>query len=83
MVLFTKESMDADKPGIVVNLSTLRFIGDPKKQGITVNIKVAWYLERSVDVINKVGLPVEEYLDRIGMKSRKVVILMECDGKVY
>ena len=32
-------------------------------------------------MITTVGVPVEEDLDDIGMKSRKVVINMDCDGK--
>ena len=42
MVLFTKESMDADKPVPVIKIPPVRFIGVPTKQERTGNIKEAW-----------------------------------------
>ena len=78
---FTKEKMEADKPVPVVNLTPVRFIGGPTKQVIVGNIQGAWGSEISVSVIPIVGVPVEEALDDIVMKSSKVVIHLECDGK--
>ena len=39
MVLLTKYSTEANKHVTVVNLPLVRFIGGPKNQGITGNIK--------------------------------------------
>ena len=80
--IFTKEIVDADKPSPVVNIPPVRFIVGPIKQGRTCNIKGVCDLEISVSVISAVGIPVEEDLDDIGMKTRNVVIHMECDGEV-
>ena len=66
--------MDADKPVPVVNLPPVKFIGINTNQGITGNIQGDWYPEISVAVITTVGIPVEEDLAYIGMKSRNVVI---------
>ena len=66
--------MDTDKPVPVVDLPPMKYIGITTNQGITVNIQGAWYPEISVAVITTVGVPVEEDLAYIGMKSRNVVI---------
>ena len=50
--------MDADKPGPVVNLPPVKFIGGPTKQGITGNVQGAYYTEISVALIATVGVPV-------------------------
>ena len=76
MVLFTKDNMGADKPVPVVILPPVRFIGGPTRQGRTGSIHVYWDPERSVSVITTVGIPVEEDLDDIGMKTRNLVIHM-------
>ena len=81
MVLFTKENMYIDKPIPVVNIPNVRFIGGPTRQGRTGGIQGGWDPERSVAVINTVGVPVEEALADILMKARNVVINMECDGE--
>ena len=65
--------MDADKPVPVVDLPPVKFIGITTNQGITGNIQGDWYPEL-VAVITTVGVPVEEDLAYIGMKSRNVVI---------
>ena len=83
MLLFTKYSMDADKPVPVVNIPPVKFIGITTNQGITVNIQESCYPEISVAVIITVGVPVEEYLADIGINFRKVVIIMEYDVKTY
>ena len=83
VVLFTKDNIGADKPVPVVILPPVRFIGGPTRQekiGIT---QVSWDPEISVDVITRVGIPVEEALDDIVIKTRNVVIHMECDGEAY
>ena len=71
--------MDADKPVPVVILPPVRFIGGPTRQGRTGSIHVSSDPEISVAVITTVGIPVEEALADIGMKTRNVVIHMECD----
>ena len=81
VVLFTKDNMDVDKPVLVVILPPVRFIGGPTIQVKTGAIQVSCDPEISVAVITTVGLPVEEYLADIGMKTRNVVIHMECDGE--
>ena len=43
MVLFTKESMDAYEPILVVNLPPVWFIGGPTKKRRTGNIQIDWY----------------------------------------
>ena len=83
MVLFTKYNIDTYKPVPVVNIPPMRFIGGLTRQGRTVSIHGAWEPEISVAVITTVGVPVEEALDDIGMKSINVVINMECDGEAY
>ena len=60
----------------------MRFIGSYKKQGKTVNIQGSWDPERLFAVITTVGVPVEEAFHDIGMKYIKVVIHLECGGKV-
>ena len=42
---------------------------------------VSWDPERSESVISTAGIPVEEALADIGIKTRNVVINMECDGE--
>ena len=79
MVLFTKETMDSDKTVPVVTIPHMRFIGYPTRQGRTVSIQGSWEPERSVYVINTVGIPVDEALDDIVTKTRNVVIHMECN----
>ena len=81
MVLFTKENMDVDKPVPVVILPPVRFIGAHTRQVITGSIQVSWDAEISVAVITTVGIIAEEALADIGMKTRNVVIHMECDGE--
>ena len=81
MVLFTKESMYADKPVPMVNILPLRFIDGPINQGIKGNIQGAWYQEILVDVITMICVPVEEALVDIRMNSIKVVIQIYFDGK--
>ena len=81
MVLFTKENMDADKPIPVVILPLLKFIGGTTMHGRTGIIKGSREPEISVDVITTVGTLVEEALSDIGMKTRNVVIHMECGGE--
>ena len=73
--------MDAHKPVPVVNLPPMRFIGSPTNQVITGNIQVAWKPEILVAAITTVGVPVDNALDEIGMKSRNVVIHLECGVK--
>ena len=58
VLMFTKNSIDADKPVPVVNLPPLRFKGCPTSQGITGSIKGYWDPEILVAVINAVGVPV-------------------------
>ena len=72
--------MDADKSVLVVNLTPVRFTCGPTRQGRTGSIQVAWYPERSVAVITMVGVPVEEDLNDIEMKTRIVVIHLEYGG---
>ena len=83
MVLFTKCNVDTDKPVLVVVLSPLRFIGGPTRQGRTGGIQGSWYPERSLSLITMVGVPVEYSLADIGMRTRKLVICMECDREAY
>ena len=78
VVLFTKENIDVDKPIPVVNIPPVSFIGGPITQVILGIIQGYWDPERLVAVITMVDVPVEEYLDYIGMKAIKVVIHMEC-----
>ena len=82
VVLFKKDITDADKPVPVVNLTPVRFIGGPTKQVIVGNIQGAWGSKILVYVVTIVGVPVEEALAEIFMKSSKVVIHLECDSKV-
>ena len=42
VVIFTKDSMDADKPVPVLNLPPMGFICGTTRQGITGSIQVAW-----------------------------------------
>ena len=81
VVLFTKESMDADKPVPVAKFPPVRFIDVPIKQVRTGNVQGDWCLEISVAAITTAGVPVEEALVGILMKSIKLVINLECDGK--
>ena len=81
MILFTKESMDEDKPVPVINILPVNFTGGPINQGITGNTKVTRDQEISVSVITMVVVPVEEDFYGIIIKYRKVSICMECDGK--
>ena len=74
VVLFTKDNMEADKPVPVVNISAVRFIGDPSKKGRTGNIQGAWVPDWSLAVVAAVGVPVEEKLSDIGMNARRAVI---------
>ena len=81
VVIFNKEKMDADKPVPVVNLPPARFIDVPTRKVRTGSIQGSYDPERPVAVITTVGVPVEEDLDDIGMKTRNVVIHMDCDGE--
>ena len=72
--------MDSDKPFPVVNLPPVRFISAPTNQGRTGNIHGAWEPEILVAVITILDITVEEALVNIVMKSRNVVVHMECDG---
>ena len=81
-LIFTKDSMDADKPVPVVKNPPVRFIVIPTNQGITGNIAGYWHPEIFVAVITMVDVPVEEALDDILMNSIKVVIHLECDEKL-
>ena len=76
VVLFTKYHMDSDKPVTVANLPPVRFIGGPTRQGRRGIIQVSWYPETSVAAIATVGIPVEEDLADIGIKTRNGVIHM-------
>ena len=73
--------MDADKPVPMVNIKIVRFIGGPQSQVRTGRIQGSWEPEISVAVITTVGEKVEGDLYDIVMKSRNVVIYMECDGE--
>ena len=73
--------MGADKPVPVVNVPPVIFIDGPTSKVITGIVQGAWYPEILVAVINSVGVPVEDYLDDIGIYSRKLVIRMDCDGE--
>ena len=79
-IIFTKDSMDADKPVPVVNIPPVRFIVIPTNQGITGNITGYWHPEIFVAVITTVDVPVEEAFDDIVVKSRNVAIHLERDG---
>ena len=79
MVLLTKYSTEANKHVTVVNLPLMRFIGGPKNLGITGNIKGAQDTERLVAMIITVGVPVEEDMDDIEIKSKDMVIHLECE----
>ena len=83
MVLFTKYNMDADEPVPEINFPPVGFIVGPTRHGRTGRTQVSWDTERLVVMITTVGVLVEEYLDDIGMKTRKLVIHMECDGRSY
>ena len=83
VVLFTKDNTGADKPAPLVILPPVRFIGGPTRKVRTVSIQESWDPERSVAVITTVGIPVEEDLDDIGMKTINMVVHMECDGEAY
>ena len=50
VVLFTKESLDTDKPILVIILPPLKFTENTTKQGGTGNIKEAWDPDRSVKI---------------------------------
>ena len=65
----------------MVNLTPVSFICGLTRQERTGIIQVYWDPEISVSVITTVGVPVEEDLADIGMKSRNVVIHMVCDGE--
>ena len=80
MVLFKKDHIDSDIPGPVVILPPVRFIGAPRRQGRTGIIQGSWDPEISLSVITTVWIPVEEALVDIGMKTKNLVIHMECDG---
>ena len=58
VVIFTKESMDADEPVTVVNIPPVRYIRGPSKQGITGNMQGALDPDRSVAVVTSIGIPV-------------------------
>ena len=73
--------MNEDKPVPVVILPPVRFIGGPTSQVRTVRIQGYWDPKRSVAVITTVRITVEEALDDIEMKTRYLVIHMECDGE--
>ena len=75
--------MDADKPDPVVNLPPVMFIGGTTNQGRTGKIKGAWDPDILLDMITNVGVPAEEDLFDIVMRSRKMVIHMECYVKAY
>ena len=79
MVLFTKESLDVDKPILVVNLPLVRFIGGIQNQERTCNIQGVWDPERWLSMITTVGVPVEEDMDDIEIKSKDMVIHLECE----
>ena len=81
MVISTKENMVSDKSVPVVIIPPVRFISGFKRQGRTGSIQGYWYPEISVAVITTVGITVEEALADIGMKTRNLVIHMECDGE--
>ena len=83
MVIFTKENMGADKPVPLVILPPVRCMGGTIRNGIIGSKQVSWDPEISVYMITTVGIPLEEALVDIGMKSRYVVIHMECDGEAY
>ena len=73
--------MNAGKYISVVVLLPVRFIGGPKRQGITRSIHGSWDPDRSVAVITAMGVPAEEALSDIGMNSRRAVIYLKCDGE--
>ena len=79
MVLFTKESMDADKPVPLVNLSPVSFIGSPTNQEIKDNIQGYWDPETLVAFIATVGVPIEKALPYIIINFRRVVMHLERD----
>ena len=83
MVLLTKDSMYADKPIQVENLPPVRFIGGASNKVIIGNIKGSWDPEILVAVITTVGIPMEDSLADIGIKSRNMMIRLECAGKAY
>ena len=83
MVPLTKDSMYADKPIQVANLPPVRFIGGAPKKGMKGNIKGSWDPEILVAVITTVGIPMEDSLADIGIKSRNMMIRLECAGKAY
>ena len=58
MAIFTKDSMDEDKPVPVANVPPVSFIGGPTNQVITGSMQVAWDPGRLVAVITTAGVPV-------------------------
>ena len=83
VLVFTNENMDGYIHVSEVNIPPVRFICSPTRQVRTVSIKGSWDPERSVPLINKVVVSVEEALANIGMKTRNVVIHMHYDGEVF
>ena len=81
MALFKKDNMGPYKPVPVIILPPVTFIGGPTMHGRTVRIQVSWDPEISKSVITTIGIPVEEALTCIGMKTRNAVIHMESDGE--
>ena len=75
--------MDGDKPVPVIVLPSVRYIGGPIMQVITGIIQGLWDPEISVAVITTAGIPLEDSLAGIGMKTRNLVIHMEFDGEAY
>ena len=73
--------MGADKPIPVLILPHVMFIGGLTRHGRKGNIQGSWDPERSVYVISTVGILVEEALASIRIRTRNVVIHMECDGE--
>ena len=64
----------------MIILPPVMFIGGPTRKGRTGIIQVFWDPEILVSVITMVGIPVEEDLADIVIKTRNMVIHMECDG---
>ena len=74
-------STDADKPVPVINLPPVNFIGGTTRQkrtGITQGVLDPYI---SVDVFTIVDVSVEDTLNDIVMKFRKLVIHMEYCGE--
>ena len=76
VVLFTKDNTGAEKPVPVVILPPERCMGGTIRHGIIGSKQVSWDPEISVYMITTVGIPLEEALADIGMKTRNVVIHM-------